>query len=300
VAVRAAVDDIPPLSLAVLRFGQGGVLLTAFLLAFAPWRLRVHRASLPRLALVGLVAFALFPLTFNVGLQFTEASRGALMLATMPLWSAWLARAATGERLTLRQTSGVVATVAGVAIAFSDRALAPPASSLVVLGDLLLVVTAALGALYGVLSTRPLADYPAVTVTAYAMLLGTAILLPAAVAEGLPASVGQLTEPKLLGLVVFLGIPGGALGFFLWTWSLSRLTPTRVAVYVNLNPVVAALLGAALLGEELSALYLVGFATVILGVLMVNLPRGVRKCGLSSSGRAPTTPEAPCDSGDAP
>jgi drug/metabolite transporter (DMT)-like permease len=103
VATRVAVGSIPPLSLAVLRFGQGGLILLLFLLLRRPGRLRVNLSDLPYLALMGAVLFTIFPITFNVGLKFTEASRGALMLSTMPLWSAWLARIAKSEHLTLRQ-----------------------------------------------------------------------------------------------------------------------------------------------------------------------------------------------------
>jgi drug/metabolite transporter (DMT)-like permease len=71
---------------------------------------------------------------------------------------------------------------------------------------------------------------------------------------------------------VFLGVLGGAAAFLLWTWALSRLTPTQVAVYVNLNPIVAALLGVVLLGERRSGPFLLGFAGVVAGVLLVNWP----------------------------
>jgi drug/metabolite transporter (DMT)-like permease len=54
--------------------------------------------------------------------------------------------------------------------------------------------------------------------------------------------------------------------------ALSRLTPTQVAVFVNLNPIVAALLAILLLDERRSALFLVGFAAVVIGVLLVNWP----------------------------
>jgi hypothetical protein len=76
------------------------------------------------------------------------------------------------------------------------------------------------------------------------MLFGTVLLLPIAVAEGMVPAVAGL-DWELLGLVVFLGVLGGAAAFLLWTWALSRITPTQVAVYVNLNPIVAALLGIA-------------------------------------------------------
>ena len=97
VAVRVAVRDVPPVSLAFLRFGIGGLLLLLLAVTVRRDALRLDREIVPRLALLALVFYALFPLSFNVGLQFTEASRGALMLATMPVWSAIMARKAVGE-----------------------------------------------------------------------------------------------------------------------------------------------------------------------------------------------------------
>jgi drug/metabolite transporter (DMT)-like permease len=270
VAVRVAVQDVPPFSLAVLRFGQGGLVLVGVLLVVAPGLLRARWERLRLFGLLGVVMFALFPLTFNIGLQFTEASRGALMLATMPIWSALLGRI-VGERLAGRQVVGVVLSVLGIGLAFVEpgRALSGDASSLV--GDGLLLLTGLLGALYGLIAKRVLAVDNAATVTTYAMLLGTVLLLPAALVEGMVPAMGRL-DGRLLGLVVFLGVPGGAVAFLLWTWALSRLTPTQVAVYVNLNPIVAALLGVTLLAERRSGQFLLGFAAVVTGVLLVNWP----------------------------
>ena len=64
------------------------------------------------------------------------------------------------------------------------------------------------------------------------MLIGTVILLPAALVEGLIPAIERL-DGQLLGVVVFLGVLGGAAAFMLWTWALSRLTPTQVAVFVT-------------------------------------------------------------------
>jgi drug/metabolite transporter (DMT)-like permease len=270
VAVRVAVRDVPPVSLAVLRFGQGSLLLAGAVLLIAPELLRVRWERLRRFALLGVVLFGLFPLTFNIGLQYTEASRGAVMLATMPIWSALLGRIA-GERLVGRQGAGVVLSVVGIGLAFVEPGRAVGGDAMSLVGDGLLLLTGLLGALYGLVAKRILAvDNPA-AVTTYAMLFGTVLLLPIAVAEGLVPAVARL-DWQLLGLVVFLGVLGGAAAFFLWTWALSRITPTQVAVYVNLNPIVAALLGIALLGERRSPMFLLGFAAVVTGVLLVNWP----------------------------
>jgi drug/metabolite transporter (DMT)-like permease len=82
---------------------------------------------------------------------------------------------------------------------------------------------------------------------------------------------------------VFLGVFGGAIGFFLWTFALTRLTPTQVAIYINLNPLVAIVLAAALLAERLTAAFAAGFGLVLLGVLLVNWPT---RTGVAPVGRS--------------
>jgi drug/metabolite transporter (DMT)-like permease len=68
-------------------------------------------------------------------------------------------------------------------------------------GDGLLLLTGLLGALYGLLAKRVLAVDSAATVTTYAMLIGTVLLLPLALVEGLVSAIGRLGG-QVLGLVV--------------------------------------------------------------------------------------------------
>jgi drug/metabolite transporter (DMT)-like permease len=270
VAVRVAVQDIPPFTLAILRFGQGGFLLILLLLIWTRDLLRIRWRDVPYLVLLGVIFFTIFPVTFNASLRLTEASRGALMLATMPLWSVLLARLAKRERLSTRQISGVLLTFAGVGVVLAERGLTFAGTSLSLVGDALMLVTAVCGAVYGVLAKRMVTRYKAMTVTAYTMMFGTLLLVPAAFFED-PSSVMARMRPDTVMLVLFLGIFGGAIGYFLWTFALTRLSPTQVAVYANLNPMVATLLGATLLAEKLTGIFLTGFAAVLAGVLLVNL-----------------------------
>jgi drug/metabolite transporter (DMT)-like permease len=196
------------------------------------------------------------------------------MLATMPIWSAWIARSARKERLILRQVAGILLTFAGVGLVLAERGLKWQGTLVALGGDGLMLLTALCGAIYGVLAQRMLSRYSALTVTMYAMLFGTFLLFPAALVEGLPQAFVRI-DGKVAVLILFLGIFGGALGYFLWTFALTRLTPTQVAVYVNVNPMVAIILGAVLLAEKLTGVFIVGFVAVVVGVLFVNWPRNI-------------------------
>ncbi|HVD34223.1 MAG TPA: DMT family transporter [Rubrobacter sp.] len=270
VAVRVAVQEVPPLSLAVLRFGQGGLLLVLLLLV-TRGQLRIEWRDLPLLALLGAILFTVSPVTFNGSLRLIEASRGALILATIPLWSALLSRATRSERLVFRQVVGVLLSLAGVGLVLAADGLDWDGGLEGLLGDALMLVTALCGAAYGVLAQRAFARYNALTVITFAMVLGTLLLLPAALVED-PVGVIQRLDGRTVALLVFLGVFGGALVSFLRTFALTRLTPPQVAVYINLNPLVAAVLGAALLAERLTIIFIVGFGAVLLGVLLVNWP----------------------------
>lgn len=274
VATRVAVQEISPLSLAVLRFGQGGLILAFFLFVGERELLHVKRRDLPFLILLGFILFAVFPMTFNASLRLTEASRGALMLATMPLWSAWLGRTGRKEHLDFRQVVGIVLTFTGVGIVLAERGLTWRGGVMALAGDGLMLLTALFGAIYGVLAQRILDRYSALTVTTYAMIFGTFLLLPAALAEGLPVALIEI-DGNIAVLVLFLGIFGGALGYFLFTFALTHLTPTQVMVYVNLNPMVATILGASLLAEKLTGVFVVGLVAVLAGVFLVNWPKRI-------------------------
>ena len=268
VAVRIAVRDIPPLTLALLRFGQGAAILFAGLALAGRERLRIDPRDLPYLGLLGAIFFAIFPTTFNMGMRYEAASRGALLLATMPLWTLVIARFVSRERLTARQITGVFVSIAGVAIVITQRGGLGASSADAFRGDLLLMLTALCGAIYNVSAKRMLAKYGGLTVTFYAMSIGALLLVPALAIERAP-SFSRLSG-ETIWAIVFLGLLGGALAFSLWTSALRRLSPTQVAVYINLNPISATLLAATVLHEQLSLLFLVGFVAVAVGLVIVN------------------------------
>ena len=275
VATREAVQDVPPLSLAALRFGQGSLLLFLVLLAGARALLRVERRDLPFFALLGAILYTVFPVTFNAALDLTTASRGAVMLATMPIWTVVLGRATGREVLSPRQLGGVVLSVAGVAGVFLESGLGFDDASATA-GNALMLLTALGGAVYGVLAKPLFARYAPLTITAYTMAFGVLLLVPFALVEGLPGAVADMSG-KTAALVLFLGIPAGALGYFLITFTLARLTTTQTAVYINLNPMVATALGALLLDERITVAFAAGFSVVLAGLLLVNWPRSAAR-----------------------
>lgn len=260
-------NSVGPFTIGLIRFGVAAMVLGLILYFLKRELLGVSWARLRLIALAGFVGFGLFAVTFNIGLGLTTASRAALLIGTLPIWSMILARRLTGERLGPRQVSGVLLTVAGVALVMGTRGFGEGQ----LLGDGLILATAVLGALYAVLAKRAISRNRAITVTLYAMVAGCLLLAPVSIVEGVPGILPELGSENWL-LLAFVSIPGAAIAWFLWTWSLERLSPTQTAVYVNLNPLVATILAAVLLEEVIDAWFLLGLGMVLTGVILANIP----------------------------
>jgi len=160
------------------------------------------------------------------------------------------------------KAAGVLLAMAGVALALgTGLADVPPQAWL---SDLLMVGAACSGALYNVWSRPFVRRSSPLSFSALGMAAGAGGLAALALTAQ-PAALPAL-DPAGWAVVLYLGVVGGALTFFLWVFALGRTTPTRVAISVTVNPVVAALFGTLALGEPLGWPLLAGLAAVAAGI----------------------------------
>jgi drug/metabolite transporter (DMT)-like permease len=268
---RLVIGAIDPLTLAAWRYGIGVVCLAA-VVRIARLRM-IAPADRWRIALLGVLFFAVFPVLFNTALAHTTAARGALALATLPLLTLAVAAATGAEALTPAKLAGVALAIGGVALALAgDLGRVPAAWQ----GDAIMVAAALTGAVFNVASRPMLRRLPALPFTTAAMAAGVAVLLavtaPAAEQHGLAAGTMTIGVVQIVA-IAYLGVVCAALVFWLWSVGLEHTTPTRVAVTVTLNPVSAMILGVVLLGEPLSPPLLGGLAAVAGGIVLTTRSR---------------------------
>ena len=71
---------------------------------------------------------------------------------------------------------------------------------------------------------------------------------------------------------VYLAVVITALGYVVWNWALARVPAPRAAIFLNVQPIVGALLGTVLLGEPVSAFTVLGGALVVTGLVVAFGP----------------------------
>jgi drug/metabolite transporter (DMT)-like permease len=248
VASRLVVQEVPPLTLAMLRYAIGFLCLLPFALATLRAGLpRVRGRDLVAMAALGTGQFGILIALLNWGLQRVAAAPAALIFSLFPLLTMLLGAALGREQVQPRLLAGVLASIAGVALSLSPKLQAASAGNW--WGELAVLAAAAVGAWCSVLYRPYLQRYPTVPVSAFAMLASVLFLAVAAIGEDWVARV-PLLSASAWALVGFIGVSSGV-GYFCWLHALKHETPTRVTVFLALNPVTAALLAWALLGEPL-------------------------------------------------
>jgi drug/metabolite transporter (DMT)-like permease len=259
-----------PLSKLALEWLGPGWLTVARFAAAAPLLAVVGRRGLrdalvPRVAAAGAVGFGAVIVLQNAGIGRTSASHAALVVGVAPVLVALIA-ASLGRSATRPVMWG------GYALALAGVALVAGAGGggATALGDLLVLASVALSAVFIVLQPALLAGRDPAAVTA--VQFGTAALfaLPlATVAEGAPPPAPALL-PALA--VAALALAGTLLPFWLFAFAQARVPAELAGAFVNLEPVVGAAAGWLVLGETAAAGQLAGALAVLAGILLSTLP----------------------------
>lgn len=258
VASRFVVAEVPPLTLALLRYAIGfACLLPFFLKSFmAPALEGQARAALKdiatadwlAMAALGTGQFAVLIALLNFGLQHIGAGQAALIFSLFPLLTLLLSSALGRERISAALLAGVLLSITGVALSLWPKLQAPHPGHW--WGEAAVLASAGVGALCSVLYRPYLQRYPTLAVSSFAMLVSVLFLGVLALAENWPARVMALGLQSWT-VVALIGISSG-IGYFWWLYALKHESPTRVTVFLALNPLTAALLGVLFLGEALS------------------------------------------------
>lgn len=264
--IKLGLKDLPPMSFA-------GIRLVVALLILLPI-VFVRRVPLPRarrdLALVALTGFLLLGLNYGLlywGAQYITSGLTAVLQAATPAFGLAFAHYfLPGERITLVKLGALALGVAGVAVIFSNqlRVAGWPAlaGSAAVVGGAVCVAFA-----YVLVKARGNHLHPTALVTGQ-MLCGLVPLLAYGLArEGNPFSFNW--TPAAVGSLLYLALAGSVTAFWLNYWLLRRMEATKVMLMAVVEPLIAVLLGAAVLGEAVTTRTLLGGACILLSVALV-------------------------------
>jgi drug/metabolite transporter (DMT)-like permease len=269
VATRAALSEIPPVTLVFTRFAMGTALLLA-LLAFRGRLSPPPQDAWPALISMGFLGVFLHQMIQAHALVLTTAVHAGWLIGLTPIWSALLAVIVLRERLGPVKVAGLLLGFAGALLVITrgrltGGVLALPATR----GDLLILASTVNWALYSIVGRRTLARLGSARATAFAMLAGWLLIAPIFLLRAGWTDWSRLSAAGWAA-VAFLGIGCSGLGYLFWYSALERLDTARVAAFLYVEPLVTLATAVALLGEAVHWTTVVGGMIVLGGVAVVQ------------------------------
>jgi drug/metabolite transporter (DMT)-like permease len=281
-AIRYSIETIPPFLSASIRFLVAGAILYTW--SSFQGDLVFERPGWRQWRAATIVGGALL-LGGNGGVVWAEqhipSGIAALVVATVPLWMAVMDRAIFGQRLSWTAILGLALGFSGLTLLFGGHGtgrIDPVGVGVVVFASF----SWAAGSLYSrraPLPTRPLVG------TGMEMIAGGALLGIVGLATGEAADL-HLTAISLrswLGLG-YLIVFGSLVGFTAYVWLLRVARTSLVSTYAYVNPVIAVLLGWALVSEPLTARTLIAGAVIVVAVILIVTARQVPAAGEPAEG----------------
>ena len=277
VATRLTLADVPPSTLALIRLVVGSLILVPLALALRrPGASTLSPADRWRVFWMGALGFAGAFALSHWGLARSTATNGALLITVEPVTLLVLAPLLLGERLTRREGAGAALALLGATLVVANgipghsEALVPHWR-----GDLLLVLAGVAYASYSLIGREILARHSSLSVTAWSIAWGAGAMLPLALIERASGALPRVTPTAIAG-TLYLAVVITALGYLAWNYALERVSASRAAIFLNLQPLVGALLGVAVLGESLTPYTVAGGGLILAGLTLTVKGQGKR------------------------
>lgn len=269
IATKIAVGQISPISVVWIRFAIGIPILFAAVLMRKQFAFPKGTEWL-YFSLLGFLGIAFHQWLQSNGLQTSEATTTAWIVATTPAFLSILGWLVLKEKLTLIQTSGIILAMVGVIVVVSKGDFTSLSiGKFGAPGDVLILISSVNWAVFSILSRRGLKDHPSTRMTFWVMTIGWLITSAAFIGQGRYTELPQLDARGWWSLI-YLGIFTTGLAYIAWFDVLSQLPAAQSGAFLFLEPPSSMIVATVVLNEQVTIASIIGGAVILLGVWLVN------------------------------
>jgi len=274
--IKIAIQDIPPMIMAAMRFFSAGLLL--FLWCALNGEKLFNKKNISRALISGFLLLVIGNGAVVLSEKYLPSSLAAVIASTSPFWVVILDKRNHKVNLSSRKTvAGLITGFIGVVFLFSEnaiKALSNPGNGWEIISLGILVIGAVAwggGSLYSKYNST--GDSQAVNAS-WQMLSAGIMFIPISMSSSEWkdfhwSSVSTNSWLALTYLITF----GSLIGFSAYTWLLKVRPAVQVSTHGYVNPVVAVLLGTLLGHEHMTGLQLTGLVVILTSVLLLNLEK---------------------------
>ncbi|SDE06780.1 DMT family transporter [Sporomusa acidovorans] len=272
VSIKITVTEVPPVTMAAIRFIIASVLLWGLLKRLEP-EAKLAKADRLPMALAGCLGITLYFYFENIGVKLTTAANASLIVTIIPILAIGLDILFFGARVSVLKLVGIAIAIVGTYFSVTANGELDLKSANFV-GNLL-VVGAMLSWTFYTLASRSLQKkYSGMCMTTYQTIIGTALLIPLALTE---RNEWHAFSLQAWGHILFLSVCCSVLGYLFYMYVLKQLDVAITTLYLNLVPVVGVISGYFILGENVLPIQMAGGALTLLAIVVMNFEKARQK-----------------------
>ncbi|MDG5789913.1 DMT family transporter [Evansella sp. AB-P1] len=265
IAGNYATRDFEPITVAFLRFFFAAIILIPIMLIKEKKHRRPKGKEWLLFVSLGLTGIALYNICFFIAAKEAPIVKSSLFIASNPVLIILLSALFLKEKITVRNIFGLCLALTGAAIIITEgqfihvfRAGFQPI-------DIVLLVAVVCWALYSVLGKVALQRFSSLVSTTYAIVFGTIILFPFALAETSTSQIIHAT-PLTWASILHMSIVVSVISFIMYYQGIRTIGAAKASIFINLMPLSAVILAIFLLGEPLLPVHILGAIFVLSGV----------------------------------
>lgn len=229
---------------------------------------RIRRADIKWFLLLALCEPFIYHLCETNGVKLVSGSLASVVIATIPLFVPFGMWVAYRQRIKPAMVVGVVLSLAGVVLML-NTSLFDPSTSLLK-GMLYLSGAVAIAVVYTILLVKVVSHYHPLVITTWQNVIGLAYFLPLALAFDGGHFALLSWSPKMLLLLLILGIFCSTLAYAGYNYGVRTLGASEACIFNNAIPVFSLIAAVAIGQESFSWIKVIGMAVVIAGVVIAQ------------------------------
>jgi len=267
--IKIGLEELSFINLTIMRFFIVCCILPFIILFQKKGFSKLQRKDIIPIFLLGFFGVMVYHLGLNYGEQFISPAAASLIIATIPVQIVILAMIFLKEKISLSKTFGVIIALGGVVIISIWGKAESSLEVEYIFGAISVLIAALMGALYTIFGKKLLNRYNGLSLTVYAMLLGSIGLLPF-----LNISIiEQVRNMSINGwfAVIFLGAFSTVIGYVLWYIALENKTASEISIFLYAIPVFSTIFSYIIFREEITYMFVFGGILVIAGLAIVNM-----------------------------
>lgn len=267
--IRIGLDELSFINLTIMRFFIVCCILLILLVILPKKFSRLQKKDIIPIFILGFVGVIVYHLGLNYGELYVSPGAASLIIATIPIQILILAVIFLKEKITSIKLLGIILAMLGVLIISIWGTKDEVFEIKYITAAIAIFIAAGAGAFYTIAGKKLLARYSGLSLTVYAMLLGSIGLLPLTINSSL---ISQVTNLSIKGwfALMFLGIFSTVIGYVIWYIALEKKAASEISIYLYLIPVLSTVISYFLLNEGITLMFILGGMLVISGLAIVN------------------------------